>query len=103
MDLDVSPNLHGVHCTEKTGIISKKIWCAQVLNSLIQKIKDIVIFATKFPNSFFRTEWVPKSVLPIKHPQITEIGTGKSWGQTGKQGIRKQNLSGDPESTNNAR
>ena len=25
-----------------------------------------------------------KSVLPLKHPQITEIGTGKICGRTGK-------------------
>ena len=44
-----------------------------------------------------------KSVLHMKLPQITEIGTGEIWDQTGKkQGkhreIEKKNLSGDPGS-----
>ena len=34
------------------------ILCAQFLNSLIPKIKDIAIFAAKFSNSFFGTESV---------------------------------------------
>ena len=40
---------------------------------MILKIKDIVIFAAKFHN--FCTESA-KSVLAMKHPKITEIGTG---------------------------
>ena len=47
----------------KTQIIQKfaktqGILCAEVLNSLILKIKDIAIFATKSPNSFVRSECV---------------------------------------------
>ena len=43
-------------------------------NFLILKIKDMTIFADNFPFFPWKTE------LHMKHPQITEIGTGKYFG-----------------------
>ena len=61
--------------------------CVYVLNSLILKTNDAP-FCCNF-SQFLNVS--TKSVLYMKHPQITEIGTGKICGRTGKQ-----NLSGDP-------
>ena len=66
-----SQRLHqGTHCTGKTGEMAKNnpcqvkhreignfakthgIWFAQVVNSLILKVKDISIFATKISENF---------------------------------------------------
>ena len=59
------------------------IWFALVLNSLILKIQDIAIFATK--------------VSLMKFSQISEIGTGNISSLTGTtQGICKKDLSGTP-------
>ena len=46
------------------------IWFAQVMNSLILKKQDILIFAGEFPNS-------SNSVKLTKLSQISEIDTGK--------------------------
>ena len=54
------------------------------------KIKDIVIFAVKFSYFFKRIECACQiSFAYMKHPQITEIGTGKICGRTGKTGNLK--------------
>ena len=47
---------------------------------MILAIKNIALFAVKFPNFVSA-----KSVLHMKHPQIGEIGTGKCCGRTGKK------------------
>ena len=74
------------------------IVCAQVLNSLILKINDIAIFVAKNITIFPSEPNVSaKSVLHMKLPQITEIGTGKLCSRTVKNGIYKQYLSGEPE------
>ena len=39
------------------------IWFAQVVNSLILKVKDISIFAAKIPQLFFKLDKSEKSVL----------------------------------------
>ena len=70
----------GTHCTGKTGKMVKKnpcqgkhwefgnfaktqgIWFAQVVNSLILKVKDISIFAAKIRNSFLKLDMSTKSV-----------------------------------------
>ena len=56
-------------------------------NFLILKIMDIAIFVAKFPNFSKELNVSAKSVLHIKHPQITEIGTGNICVGKGKQGI----------------
>ena len=95
--------MKGPHCTGKAGKMAQKnpcqgntenlenlpkhrgILCAQVHNSLILKIKILQICSEIFPRELTMSA---KSVLQIKHPPITKIGTGKSCGQTGKrQGI----------------
>ena len=71
----------GTHCTGKTGKMAPKkycqgkhrefgnfaktqgIWFAQVVNSLILRVKDISIFATFF---FSKTDKSAKSVLCMK-------------------------------------
>ena len=75
----------GTHCTGKTGEMVKKkipvrekprefrtfcqntgktqeIWFAQVVNSLILKVKDFSIFATKIPKLFLKLDMSTKSV-----------------------------------------
>ena len=64
----------GSHCTGKTQGIWKfwnlefgktqGIWFAQVVNSLILKVKDILIFAANF--FFFKLDKSAKSVLCMK-------------------------------------
>ena len=47
--------------TKKTGK-TQGIWFAQVLNSLILKVKDISIFAAKIPNLILKLDKSAKSV-----------------------------------------
>ena len=51
--------IQGTHCTGKTGKMAPKnvaktqgIWFAQVVNSLILKENNILIYAVKIPNFF---------------------------------------------------
>ena len=64
----------GTHCTGKTGKKGKHreignfaktqgIWFAQVVNSLILKVKDITIFATRISNFFSNLDKSAKSFL----------------------------------------
>ena len=74
----------GTHCTGKTGKMVKeilcqekhmefgnfaklqgkqRIWFAQVVNSLILKVKDISIFAMKIPKFLLKLDMSTKSVL----------------------------------------
>ena len=73
--------VQGTHCTGKTGKMTKNIpcqgnhrefgnsaktqgiWFAQVVNSLILKIKDMAIFATKISNFCLKLDNSDKSVL----------------------------------------
>ena len=68
--------------------------------SLILKIKDIVLFAATFPIFPSELSVSAKSVLHMRYPQITEIGTGKigSWAskKTEKTENLISNLSEDP-------
>ena len=77
-------------CSQNTGNFAKiqGFLCAKVLNSWILKIKDIALFAVKFPNFFLRTNF-PKSVLHLKHSEIIVIGTGKICSRTGNFFYRK--------------
>ena len=66
---------------------------AQVVNSLILKIKNIVIFSTTFVALSLKTVNVSASlVLYMKQSHLTEIGTGKFCDLTGKK-ARKTRIS----------
>ena len=47
------------------------IWFAQVVNSLILKVKDILMIAAKMSNYFCELDKSAKSVLYMQQPQIT--------------------------------
>ena len=81
-----------IHVRENTGNLeicqntgkTQGIWFAQVVNSLMTKVKDIAIFATKISIFFQKLDRSAKSNLCMKYLQIMEIGTGKFCGWTGK-------------------
>ena len=56
---------------------------------LILKINDIETFPVEFSHFSKELNVSAKSVLHIKHPQITEIGTGNICSRTGKTGNLK--------------
>ena len=76
--------IQGTHCTEKTGKVTKKnpcqgkrreleflaktqgIWFAQVVNSMIPKVKDISKFAAKISIIFLKLDRSAASVLCMK-------------------------------------
>ena len=69
---------------------------AQVVNSLILKIRDIVIFAATFANLFMVTGYVSQDSLVYEILEITEIGTAKAGSWRGKtHQIVKQTVSGE--------
>ena len=73
--------LQGTHCTGKTGKVAKEnpcqgkhrefvnfaktqgIWFAQVVSSLILKVKDILKFAAKISQKMLKLDKSAKSVL----------------------------------------
>ena len=69
---------HGKHREFGNFARTQGILFGQVVNSFILKIQDIAIFAAKFSNDC-------KSVLLMKWPQISELGTGKISSWTGKK------------------
>ena len=60
--------MQGTHCTGKTGKMgnlakTQGIWFAQVVNSLILKVKDISKFAAKISQKHLTLDKSAKSVL----------------------------------------
>ena len=51
-------------CCQNTGK-TQGIWFAQIVNSLILKVNDILIFAVKISNFFVKLDKPAKSVLCI--------------------------------------
>ena len=105
-------HLQGPHCTGKmeekkslsgkTGILeilSKQgILFAEIVNSLIQKVKDIAIFAV-YNSYFFLKSWIclPSQFCVRNSHSSHKLAQGKfAVGQEKHREFEKYNLSGDP-------
>ena len=98
--------MQGIHCTGKTGKMAKEIprqgkhrefgniaktrgiWFAQVVNSLILKVKYISIFAAKI--SIFFLSWISllSQFCVCKHHKLRKLAQGKF---AVGQGINREN------------